>query len=177
MSHPRRRRGRKDEPGDPPPAYESPFRPPSSGVPPAGAPPGGSAPSPKPDQANDPILYWFLVTTTPVGGAPEAIRLQWQGVALPVRVPRPIEGPSSHVGIEIESRQRRPIDDGVVILVDDALRSLRHFGRVPALAWWSEWFRTHPPLYHLVFRTHEGRLVPPSLAAALVPEIESFESW
>ena len=65
----------------------------------------------------------------------------------------------------------------MIVLTNDALRSLRHFGRVGALAWWFEWFRTNPPLYHLVFRTSEGRLVPPSLAAALVPEIESFDSW
>lgn len=122
------------------------------------------------------IYYWFVVAQTPQGGAPLEIREQWNGVALPVRRPRPVEAPVPLVGREIgRETVRNFIDDGVPVLAADALRALDLFGRHEALAWWREWFAGRAISPTLAFRTHEGRLVPPSLALRLYPELDGFD--
>lgn len=121
-------------------------------------------------------MYWFLVMSTPDGGAPEAIREDWVGVVLPVRRPRPAEGPEPHVGRHVATRQTSLIADGVAVATRDAVRSLRLFGRGEAAAWWEDYFVTRPATTALVFRTWEGRLLPPSYVALRFPELESFES-
>lgn len=121
------------------------------------------------------IVYWFLVSSTPAGGAPEAIRAQWVGVVLPVRRPRPAEGPEPHVGRHIATRETTLISDGVAVATTDAVRSLRLFGRGEAAAWWEDFFETRPSTTALVFRAWEGRLLPPSYAALRFPELEDFE--
>jgi hypothetical protein len=122
------------------------------------------------------IVYWFVVTSTPAGGAPDAIRDDWVGVVLPVRRPRPVEGPEPHVGRHIATRQTTFITDGVAVATGDALLSLRLFGRIEAAVWWETFFATRPTTTALVFRTWEGRLLPPSYAALRFPELEGFGS-
>ena len=111
-------------------------------------------------------MYWFLVTSMPAGGAPENIRKDWEGVVLPVRRPRPVEGPEPHFGRHVATRQPTFISDGVAVATSDALRALRLFGRREAAAWWEEFLATRPATTALVFRTWEGRLLPPSYASA-----------
>src|SRR5262249_45626769 len=87
-------------------------------------------PMPPAGQAfDDGIVYWFRPTTVPVGGAPLDIRQRWIGVPLPVRRPRPVEGPESYVGRDVVDRQiQREIPDGVRIDINDATAALRYFG-------------------------------------------------
>lgn len=122
-----------------------------------------------------PIRYWFMVTETPQGGAPEAIRRGWVGVALPVREPRPVEGPETYVGRDLASREMRWIDDGVAVDPSDAIAALRLFERAEAADWWAAYVPTNPLLKSLVFRTGEGRLLPVDYALRLHPELADFD--
>lgn len=113
---------------------------------------------------------------TPRGGAPEGIRAQWDGVVLPVREPRRVEAPSPFVGREVGNREvQHVIDDGVPVYTDDAVRALQLFGRAEAAAWWQACVAANPRTRKLVFRTHEGHLVPPGYALARFPELEPFD--
>jgi hypothetical protein len=156
------------EPGSP---HSSPFRPPEPGSQPGEGVPGT-------EQADGPILYWFIVSITPQGGAPEEVRAQWNGVALPVRRPRPIEGPSSFRGRRIGAPEELlQIDDGVPVYLADALTALRHFDRELARSWWRDWFDRNPHRRSLVFRIHEGTLLPVGFAVVRYPELADFDSW
>src|SRR6478752_1667261 len=85
------------------------------------------------------IVYWFRLTTTPVGGAPLDIRRRWIGVPLPVRRPRPVEGPESYLGLDVTDRRvERPITDGVAVDPVDAVAALRFFGELEAACWWED---------------------------------------
>lgn len=122
------------------------------------------------------ILYWFRITTIPTGGAPENVRAQWVGTLLPVRRPPPIEGPEAHVGHDVMDRQIiNLIPDGVEIARDDVLKALRLFDRGAAAAWWSDLFGRRPLAHSLVFRRHEGELLPVRMAELLYPELEGFD--
>lgn len=134
---------------------------------------------PEPARPNlDPgIAYWFRPTTVPMGGAPLYIRQAWIGVPLPVRHPRPVEGPEAYVGRDvIDRRIERPIPDGVWVDLHDAAATLRFFGEEEAAAWWEDLKRRRPMTAALVFRRHEGELMPPSLARLLHPELEDLET-
>jgi len=94
------------------------------------------------------------------------------GLPLPVRRPRPIEGPDARIGRDVADRSIvRMIPDGVVVETVDAQRILRLYGRDEAAEWWE----TRAPGPGLVFRIDEGRLLPPSLAVRLFPEIDDYE--
>ena len=124
-----------------------------------------------------PILYWFRPMTTPFGGAPIEIRNGWVGVPLPVRQPRPAEGPESYIGLDVVDRRiRRPIPDGVAVAPRDAIDALEHFGRLEASSWWRHFVDDRPATKSFVFRRAEGELLPPRLALMLHPELEDFES-
>lgn len=125
-------------------------------------------------RADEEIVYWFRVTSTPVGGAPLAVRAQWVGVLLPVRRARPVEGPEPHLGLDVVDRRPRPIADGVAVARDDVVAALVHFERPEAAAWWAEFLHRNPRTSHLVFRRAEGDLLPPRLAAMLHPEVEDY---
>ena len=143
------------------PPFTPPFRPPD-----------------RTDCTGDPVLYWFLIELTPDGGAPDAVRAQWVGVALPVRRPRPVEGPESFRGRRVDDpRVQTAIADGVPVEVDDALRALRHFERDHALQWWTTFFGTRAAPTALVFRLGEGTLLPASFAEARYPELADFDRW
>ena len=120
-------------------------------------------------------MYWFLVTTTPAGGAPLHVRDGWVGVPLPVRHPRPMESPEPHVARDINNREIRFIDDGVAVDPHDAIRALRLFGRDDAADWWKAHLELRPATTALAFRTHEGRLLPASYASMRFPELEDFD--
>lgn len=121
------------------------------------------------------ILYWFEVLAVPEGGAPREIRAQWVGVPLPVRQPRPMEGPDPRFGRDVHDiRRRTVIPDGVVVEFEDALRALRLFGRDAAADWWAAWARSTGRSAALVFRTREGRLVPHGYVERRYPEVEGF---
>jgi hypothetical protein len=126
--------------------------------------------------ARSPILFWFRLRTVPIGGAPGEIRSQWVGIPLPVRRPRPVEGPQAHVGRDVVDRSIvRPIADGVVVEPSDAVAALRFFGRDEAASWWQQHLARRPMLTGLVFRRHEGEFLPPRLALMLHPELADFE--
>lgn len=120
------------------------------------------------------IIYWFLVTSTPVGGAPREVREDWVGVPLPVRRPRPIEGPEPHVAINVRDREVTYISDGVAVAPHDAVRVLRLFGRDAAARWWESYLEARPATVALAFRTFEGRLLPPSYVRMRFPELDEF---
>jgi hypothetical protein len=126
------------------------------------------------DGDREPIVYWFQVTSTPAGGAPEEVREAWVGVLLPVRRPRPVEGPEAHVARDVRDRQVKLIKDGVAVAPDDAVKSLRLFGRADAAQWWETYFVQHTSTVALAFRTVEGRLLPPSYALMRFPELVDF---
>jgi hypothetical protein len=122
------------------------------------------------------ICYWFLLTGTPQGGAPVEVRVQWAGVAVPVREPRPAEGPTPFTSREIGSPWvRHQIGDGVPVRTDDAVRALHVFGRASASSWWRAYLDLNPTNVRVVFRSHEGRIVPPRYALALFPDLEDFD--
>jgi len=124
---------------------------------------------------DDDVVYWFRLTSVPVGGAPLDIRQRWIGVPLPVRRPRPIEGPESYLGRDVVDRRiERPIPDGVSVDVGDAMAALRFFGEAEAADWWEDFLRRRPMTSALVFRRSEGDLMPPRLALLLHPELEDF---
>ncbi len=126
--------------------------------------------------ARAPILFWFRLATVPIGGAPREIRLRWVGIPLPVRRPRPIEGPQFHVGRDVVDRSIvRPIADGIVVEPRDAVAALRFFGRDEAAIWWEQHLTRRPMRTGLVFRRHEGEFLPPRLALMLHPELADFE--
>ena len=121
------------------------------------------------------IVYWFRPKTTPTGGAPLAVRECWVGVPLPVRRPRPVEGPERFVGRDVLDRRIvRPIEDGVAVDPQDAIKALEHFGHDDAAGWWRELLRRRPATESFVFRRDEGELLPPRLALMLHPELEGF---
>ena len=121
-----------------------------------------------------PIHYWFEITTTPLGGAPLDVRGQWIGVVLPVRRPRPAEGPEPWIGQEIDTYEIVAVDDGVVVESADAIRCLELFGRSDAATWWLELVRRHPAPA-LGFRWNEGRWLPSDLVYAQHPFLEGFD--
>src|SRR5947209_11406328 len=113
----------------------------------------------------EPILYWFRPTQVPVGGVPDDVRRQWVDVPLPVRDPRPVEGPLPYIGRDVIDRAiRRPINDGVAVAPADAIRSLRLFGHNDAAEWWEDLLRVRTNIESFVFRRGEGDLLPPRLA-------------
>jgi hypothetical protein len=129
----------------------------------------------KPSGGKGEICYWFLVTSVPAGGAPAAIRSRWVGVPLPVRQPRPIEGPEAHVARNVRDRQVAFIPDGVAVEPGDAVKALRWYGRLEAADWWEAHVRSHPATVALAFRAGEGQLLPVSLALMRFPELEDFD--
>jgi hypothetical protein len=91
------------------------------------------------------IVYWFRPNTTPSGGAPIEIRECWVGIPLPVRRPRPVEGPERFVARDvIDRRIVKPIDDGIAVDPLDALTALEHFGHHDAARWWDALLRERP---------------------------------
>jgi len=123
-----------------------------------------------------PIVYWFRIARVPVGGAPLAIRERWLGVVLPVRRPRPIEGPEHHLGRDVVDRRIvRAVADGVPVEPDDAMTALRFFGQEDAARWWEDLLHQRPLTSALLFRRAEGDLLPPSLAHLLHPELDDLE--
>lgn len=123
----------------------------------------------------EPVLYWFEVTSVPEGGAPDEVRAEWVGVPLPVRRPRPVEGPNPKVGRDVmDLRQRNMIADGVIVELNDAVAALRIFGRHDAADWWDRWSRRRAPTPGLVFRTWEGRLLPAGYVERRFPELDSL---
>ena len=122
------------------------------------------------------ILYWFLVTSVPEGGAPDHIRSQWLNVLLPVRRPRPVEGPDPRIGTNVAKRHiKSVIPDGVVVELADAIRALVDSGRDGAAEWWQALYATYPKPPALVFRIDEGTLMPASYARRLYPETEDVD--
>ena len=123
------------------------------------------------------ILYWFRVRSLPEGGAPLEIRQQWLGLLLPIRQPRPVEGPESYIGTDVMDRRvLRQIADGVAVEPADALKVLRLCERADAADWWEALLARRPAVASLVFRRHEGDLLPSRMAYLLHPELESFDS-
>jgi hypothetical protein len=120
-----------------------------------------------------PVEHWFLIEGTPAGGAPLDVRAQWQGVLVPVREPRPVESPMPFRTREILTGTRRVVDDGVPVLVDDALRALELFER-PAYTWWHDELAPPRTFDRIVFRTQEGRFLLPPIALRLFPELADF---
>jgi hypothetical protein len=121
------------------------------------------------------IVYWFEPTVTPVGGAPLRIRESWVGVPLPVRRPRPVEGPEPHVGRDVsDTTVRRHVPDGVTVAVQDAIAALEYFERGEAASWWRGFAANRPASRTLLFRRWEGNLLPPRLALMLHPELEDL---
>src|SRR3954447_20611643 len=97
------------------------------------------------------IVYWFRPTAVPVGGAPLDVRQRWVGVPLPVRRPRPVEGPESYLGRDVVDRRiERPIPDGVWVDLDDAVAALRFYGETEAADWWADLRRRRPLTVALV---------------------------
>ena len=122
------------------------------------------------------VIYWFRPRTIPAGSAPAAVREQWIGVPLPVRRPRPAEGPEGYLGLDVVDRRIvHPIADGVAVDAADAIAALRFFGRDEAASWWEEMLVRRPATESFVFRRHEGDLLPPTLALMLHPELEDFD--
>jgi hypothetical protein len=137
----------------------------------------GSSRPPATQKRDGDVVYWFRLTSVPVGGAPPDIRQRWVGVPLPVRRPRPIEGPESYLGRDVADRRiARPIPDGVSVDPIDAAAALRFFGEVEAAEWWEDLLRRRPMTTALVFRRSEGELMPPRLAYLLHPELADFEN-
>src|SRR3954447_26266386 len=129
-----------------------------------------------PSAAPDPVIYWFRPSTTPRGGAPLEVREQWVGIPLPVRTPRPVEGPESYIGIDVVDRRvQHPIPDGVAVAPLDAIAALEYFGRSEAASWWREMLQRRPATQSFVFRRAEGELLPPRLAYMLHPELEDLQ--
>jgi hypothetical protein len=123
-----------------------------------------------------PILYWFRATTTPTGGAPETVRRQWVGVPLPVRDPRPVEGPLPYVATDVvDPAIRRAINDGVAVAPEDALDMLHRFDRHNAADWWENLLKVRTNIKSFVFRRTEGELLPPTLARMLYPELDAID--
>jgi hypothetical protein len=125
--------------------------------------------------ASGAIIYWFRPTATPQGGAPLEIREQWIGTPLPVRAPRPAEGPESYIGIDVVDRTvRHPIPDGVAVAPLDAIAALDYFGQCDAASWWRQMLTRRPATRSFVFRRAEGEFLPPLLAYMLHPELADF---
>jgi hypothetical protein len=120
-------------------------------------------------------MYWFRATRTPFGSAPEPVRARWVGVPLPVRRPRPAEGPERYTGVDAVDRSiRRAIADGVAVDPADAIAALEYYGHADAAEWWRTLLRERPATRGFVFRRSEGELLPPRLAFMLHPELEEF---
>lgn len=120
-------------------------------------------------------MYWFRPNTTPSGGAPIEIRECWVGVPLPVRRPRPVEGPERFVARDVLDRRIvKPIDDGIAVDPEDAIRALEHAGRSAAALWWRQLLQERANIASFVFRRDEGELLPPRLALMLHPDLDGF---
>lgn len=129
----------------------------------------------RPSSPSGQIVYWFRPNTTPSGGAPIEIRECWVGVPLPVRRPRPIEGPERFVARDVLDRRIvKPIDDGIAVAPQDAIKALEHVGHHDAALWWSQLLHERPDVASFVFRRDEGELLPPRLALMLHPDLEGF---
>src|SRR5262245_54906710 len=123
------------------------------------------------------ILYWFRVTRVPDGGAPLQVREQWVGTMLPVRRPRPVEGPEPHLGTDVRDRSIvQLVSDGVLIEPADALKALRWVGRSDVVAWWTDLLASRPLVSSFLFRRQEGDLLPARMAYMLDPRLEYFDS-
>lgn len=123
------------------------------------------------------IVYWFRPTVAPQGGAPIPIRERWVGIPLPVRRPRPVEGPESYIGTDVADRRKHHlVDDGVAVDPHDAIAALRFFGENDAADWWEHLLVDRPLIVSFVFRRAEGDLLPPRLARMLHPELDDLVS-
>ncbi|HEV3227733.1 MAG TPA: hypothetical protein VGZ52_12890 [Acidimicrobiales bacterium] len=123
------------------------------------------------------ILYWFRVSCVPYGGAPLVVREQWVGALLPVRQPRPVEGPESFLGVDVLDRRIvNAIQDGVAVDPGDALKALRRLDRHEAAQWWGQLLEARRPrVASLLFRRHEGDLLPDRMARMLHPDLETWD--
>lgn len=117
-----------------------------------------------------PIRQWFVIEKIPAGGAPEHIKQQWIGVALPLRYERNMDGPEPRVAEEIGTYELVEIEDGVTIWRSDALQALRLFNRNEAAGWWS----LEGPSA-LIFNASEGRILSTEHAESEIPQIVGFD--
>jgi hypothetical protein len=133
----------------------------------------------------EPIVQWFIPTQTPEGGAPEEVREQWIGVALPVRESNAPVAEEKHVrGYLIGANVVRPGDihvnnpeDMVAIELEDAIKALRLAGREGASGWWEDWREIKPDFFGttLMFMTRDGDLVSPAEVEDISPGATNFD--
>jgi hypothetical protein len=129
----------------------------------------------RPGDAAGKVHYWFLIEGTPLGGAPDDVRAQWDGVVVPVREPRPLEAPVPFATRQVVTRRLSVVADGVPVRGHDAVRALELFDR-PARTWWRDHLAAIGRPQRLVFRVHEGRFLSPDTAVRLFPVLADFDT-
>jgi hypothetical protein len=123
-----------------------------------------------------PIQYWFILRTVPSGPlAPEEIKQQWIGVPLPCRKPF-IEGMEPYIvnDVILGRKVLTLVEDGVVIRLDDAIKSLMLFDRADAGSWWNN-LSVGIDNSTLIFRADEGQALPIDTAERILPGLTNFD--
>lgn len=98
----------------------------------------------------------FTITETPAGGAPAAIKEQWIGLTMPVRVANLGRGAlEARHAFDVLTMQMTENDAPVSIAGIDALHALDIATKHEAVDFWAPY-----GLALFTFRAHEGLLVP-----------------
>ena len=98
----------------------------------------------------------FTITETPAGGAPEAIKEQWVGLTMPVRVANLGRGAlEARIAFDVLTMQMIENNSPVSVTGIDAIHALEDADKQDAADFWSPY-----GLALFTSRGHEGILVP-----------------
>ena len=129
--------------------------------------------------ARTPLIdWWFVIDRMPDGFAPEVIREDWVGVALPVR------GDLLSAQVEDLTDQDNSAStladiERVDIKLDDAIQALTLFGRDPSAKFWDMWgfSQTGRVSFYpitLSFSPQDGRIVADHEVRQSLPVVADF---
>lgn len=119
------------------------------------------------------IPAWFVAREVPYGTAPENIKQQWVNVPLPVRDLGQVEARNITIGHDLGDIFSIVVREGISVNADDAIKSLRLFGRAEAADFWS--LNLHPGDM-LNFGAKEGQVYPSAVIQRILPGIEFFDT-
>ena len=106
----------------------------------------------------------------------EAWEKLWLDVPLPLRYDRPVEAPEPASFIPHGSTEAITVPDSATVLIDDAIKAYRMFGREELVNWLVEFRESNPDQPEIVFGGKpQAGFIPHNLMCLRMPELFDFD--